>query len=189
MENEEKTTVQPNAPETQEAPLFCNVCAPGFEGYLQCYRKLIFHRLPAWAAWSLAALAGAAFCQAVWRRDQLVATAALFVLGLYLYRILFAPRRAAQRAVQRAEETYGQSATAEIAFYPDRLCIHNRTSGAQGRFLYDQIEYCAESKDMLMLLTRQKQFVPLSKAGFSGTDAEGFKAFMREKAPGAKFRW
>ena len=116
----------------------------------------------------------------------------LLLIGLalyYLYLLLIQPRRRARQTVQRLEETFGQLLEVHVSFYDDRLILHSLLSDARITMLYQNIVYCGETQDILVLMSKRKMFAFPVKSGFSGIDGEGFKAFMREKAPNARFRW
>ena len=195
MENDEKTAVQ-DAAETEETPLFENQWTASYADYLQCYRELAVYPRQARGAWR--GIAGYVFLMAVsliflprvsnWMGPVMAALSALMIL-LELFVLLFFPRDRARKTVRRWEEIYGALPVLRLSFFSDGFRFHNSADSSGGRVGYEIIDCCCETQDLLLLVTKQKQFFPLAKAGFSGTDEAGFKQFMRQKAPNAKFQW
>ncbi len=195
MENEEKNAAQESA-ETTEQPLFENIAAPGYEEYLQCYKKLRFYSPQARVYWIAVALyiVLMAVLMIAWHIFSPLALSFLAViLGLFVCRLVYIPRKQAKANVSRLQESYGGIPEIALSFYGDRIVIQKRGDADSGEaslpLRYEAFAYCGETQDVLALVTRQKQLLPVVKSGFIGTDAEGFKQFMREKAPNAKFCW
>ena len=183
----------PDAPERPaEQAAFENVSALGYEEYLQCYKKIWFHstRMKIWLVTIALCLAGF-FLQ--WEM-VLASPMSLFlfvaVVGLLLLAVLlYAPRKQAKLTAGRIKETYGQIPEVRASFFQDRIVFHNTASNGDISLRYDNISDCLETRDVILLVTKQKQFHSLVKAGFSGTDEAGFRAFIREKASNAKYYW
>ena len=201
MENEEKTAVQPDAPlqdeaEEKDTPLFENQWTASYEDYLQCFKELaLYPRQPrdSWRGilgYVVLMVVSLVFLPRIsnWMGPVLAGLCALMIL-LVLFVRLFVPRDQAKKTVRRWEEIYGTLPVLRMSFFCDEFSFHNSANDGGGSVRYEVIDCCCETQDLLLLVTREKQFFPLSKAGFSGTDAEKFKRFMREKAPNAKFRW
>ena len=195
MERQENpnTPVQHNADPAEQA-LFVNQYTLGYDQYLQCYKKLQGIYVPLWVQYGLVALvlAGNAILTAVNVKTVPHLLLHLLLIGLalyYLYVLLIQPRLRARQTVQRLEETFGQLLEIHVSFYDDRLILHSLLSNTRITMLYQNIVYCGETQDLWVLMSKRKMCAFPGKSGFSGIDAEGFKAFMREKAPGAKFRW
>ncbi len=186
MENERI----PRPEERAEQPLFENACTPGYEDYVQCYRKLMLFSPASWIG--VVVLAAYAELVRVFLggfSSPLIPGLIAAVAALYLYKIFSAPQKQARLTVRRFEETLGRLPEVRISFYGDRLNIHNCASNGDTGIRYEDCVLCTETKDFLLLRTRQKHFVPLAKAGFAGTDAEGCKRFLEAKAKNAKRRW
>ena len=181
----------PETPETPaEQPAFENVSALGYEEYLQCYKKIRFYgaKIKIWLVAVALYLAGVLLA-----RETLSVTWIMIpyviVAGLLVYVLLFAPRKQAKVTTGRIMELYGRIPEIRAFFFQDRIVFHNTASNGDLTLRYESIANCMETRDVILLMTKQKQFHPLAKAGFSGTDEAGFKAFMREKLPGDKLRW
>ena len=192
---ERQETIRPDAPaqaEETERAQFENVFTPGYQEYSQSYQKVWWYAPSHWISMLLAVLVvGFALYVIFIQRvvtPMMLAALAVFI-GLVLYRFLYMPRQQAKLTVRRMEENYGHAPEIRISFYGDRYVILNTASGGKSASSYAHIAYCAETRDTLILRTRQKQFVPLAKTGFIGGDIAAFKAFMRQKLPSAKFRW
>ena len=193
MEENPHTPVQQNA-EPAEQALFVNQYTLGYDQYLQCYQKLRGIFVPLWVQYSLVALvlAGNAILTAGNVKTVPHLLLHLLLIGLalyYLYLLLIQPRRRAKQTVQRLEETFGQLLEIHVSFYDDRLILHSLLSNTRITILYQNIVYCGETQDLWVLMSKRKMCAFPVKSGFSGIDGPGFKAFMREKAPNAKFRW
>ena len=74
-------------------------------------------------------------------------------------------------------------------FYDDgiRLKIGERQSDI--RLSYPIIVRCMETRDLILLETKEKQVVQVHKAALEGLDVPGFKALIREKCPKAKIQF
>ena len=176
----------------QERPVFENVCTGSYEVYLQCYRATKRHSFSWWAGWLALALYVAGvlgFCIA-WNDFNPFTLGIMAVcVGLYLYWLLGTPHRLARLSARQDEENYHQPAQVRLSFFQDHYVIHNIISGGALEQSYQAIQYCAETRDCLVLATQGKQFVPLAKAGFQGAEIEAVRRFLMEKAPQAKFYW
>ena len=181
------------APETPaEQPLFENVSALGYEEYLQCYQKILLH-----SARMKIFLVVMALCLVdiilQWEMVlanpmsllPFVAVASLMLLILFVY----VPRKQAKQTVGRIKELNGRIPEVRSSFFQDRIVSHNTASNGETSLRYEKIADCLETRDVILLMTEQKQYYTLVKSGFSGTDEQGFKQFMRKKAPTAKFHW
>ncbi|MBR5705159.1 MAG: YcxB family protein, partial [Deltaproteobacteria bacterium] len=190
MEDNPHTPVQQNA-EPAEQALFVNQYTLGYDQYLQCYQKLQEIYVPRWVQCGLAVLVAAVSVILAAAKAKTVPHVLLHLLiialALYhLYLVLIVPRRRARQTVHRLEETFGQLMEVHVFFYGDRLILHNPLSNADICMRYQNIVYCGETQDLLVLMSKRKMFAFPGKSGFTGIDADGFKAFMREKAPNAK---
>jgi hypothetical protein len=110
--------------------------------------------------------------------------------GYVVVHEIFAPRIFARKEKKRVMEAYGTTEiTIKTAFFDDALERRILASGAKWRLPYTTLKRITETKDLFLLRTQQKLLIELSKLGFDGTDAAGFRRFMDEKCPNAKRRW
>ncbi len=196
---ERRESAHPDAPVQESAgaaeqALFFNQCTLDYQQYLQCFRELQGVYVPLWTQYcSVAALLTGNILLAATdagSTPHFLLHLLMIALGLFqLYLLLILPRRRARMTVHRLEETFGGLVEIQASFYGDRLILRNPLVDTDLCMLYQNIVYCGETKDLLVLMSRRKVFAFPGKSGFTGTDGEGFKAFMREKAPNAKFRW
>ena len=102
---------------------------------------------------------------------------------------LFTPRRSARRRIRRLKETYGEIPTLICEFEEDGVALRSDRADAGVRFAYPAIRRCAETKDLFVLLTKEKQFFSVEKQRLEYVDEAGFRALIRAKCPKAKVNW
>ena len=73
--------------------------------------------------------------------------------------------------------------------YDSHFCFFNLASRHEEEALYEWVTHGMETKRMLILLLKSKKPVFLDKAGFVKGDEQAFRAFLRQKAPKARFSW
>ena len=154
------------------------IIAGGFLAYA-CYQML------QWFAWS--AYTG----ESIFRETSFWMILAEIALMTFL--IVWestAPKRYADRQMRRVKETYGANdPRVHIAFYDDEVAFHNDVTNSSHSMRYASFAKCAETKDLILIITREKQLIGFPKNAFTGVDVPGFRAFMDEKCPNAKRRW
>ena len=186
--------------ETERKPIFANTYVPSAETYRQMYRRI---RMA--LTWFASILFGAAAIFAIYKLLQLtaiyggsifgsvypwlmVAMAAYMIFAIVF--IAFAPRRLAKKAMKRLQElSGGKMPTVRADFFDDTVEFHNDATKGETVLQYPVFKKIAETKDLFLLWTQQKQVIPIAKYGFSGVTIEGFRAFMDEKYPNAKRKW
>ena len=147
-----------------------------------------------WFSWAAAALAVVVAVFAIFEDRNYPYAAAMLGLAVILVFLregfprIFS-RKLAKNSMKQMQEAYGQPETQESFFYEDSLRLYTPNTKGELRYGYQAVAVCMETETLLLLQTQQKQLVILPKSGFSGIDSEGFKTFMREKAPNARFRW
>lgn len=111
-------------------------------------------------------------------------------LFIPVWAVLIAPKRYANRQLRMYAESYGtEQAELVNSFFDDAVVLHNQASNGEMRFAYSSVKKVTETKNLFLIWTEQKQIVVLSRRGFDGTDAAGFRRFMDEKCPNAKRKW
>ncbi len=186
--------------ESEQSPVLARcVFRPAYETELQLYRAarsklrlvLLIVLGAACIAYLLSMLIRQALMVLVFKNPigfwVLVACLAAFI-ALYIW-AFFSPSRNAKRRLRRGFELYGDLPTVVTEFYDDgiRLKIGERQSDI--RLSYPIIVRCMETRDLILLETKEKQIVQVHKAALEGLDVPGFKALIREKCPKAKIQF
>ena len=189
--------------ETERKPIFTNTLQTSRELYLELFRamrKTVIVVICVMGACFLAFLCyqmtqvlrsaayyGESFAS-VGTFGLLLGCAVLWVI--LIVRVLLAPKRAVKRQMRMNQESYGtEQMEVEMAFFDDAMELHNRTSKNETRFVYTAFKRAAETENLFLIRTAQRQVIALSKLGFDGMDIPGFRAFMDEKCPNAKRKW
>ena len=130
------------------------------------------------------------FDQPVYSVFSLWIGAASIVLAVFLLIFgLFSPRRSARRRIRRLKETYAEIPTLICDFEEDGIALRTDKAEAGVRFAYSAIRRCTETKDLFVLLTKEKQFFSVEKQRLEHIDEAGFRAFICAKCPKAKVNW
>ena len=144
-----------------------------------CITKIAFR-----AVWSI--VTGAVFWEGV---SMWLAVALLlaYIVGLVLY--LFAPRRKAKRSLRRAAELFGSPPEICMTFFEDALLIRTSVQEMSLRVPYAAVGTCIETRDLFLLVTKEKQTFAVAKQGLLDVDEEGFRKLLALKCPKAKVNW
>ena len=95
-------------------------------------------------------------------------------------------RRDVKRTIARDRETYGeQPVRVYMQVTEDRL-IGKSSTGTEGETLFKNIRYAAETKNLVILLTRARQYHVMQKDAFTKGDWKEFLCFLEER--GVKVR-
>lgn len=95
-------------------------------------------------------------------------------------------RRDVKRTIARDRETYGeQPVRVYMQVTEDRL-IGKSSTGTEGETLFGNIRYAVETKNLVILLTRARQYHVMQKDAFTKGDWKEFLCFLEER--GVKVR-
>ena len=112
----------------------------------------------------------------------------LFAVFLLLWG-LFAPRRSARRRIRKLKETFASVPTLTCDFCEDRIALRADEAETGIRYPYTAIRRCTETRDLFVLVTKEKQFLSVEKHRLALIDDAGFRTLIREKCPKAKVNW
>ena len=99
---------------------------------------------------------------------------------------LFAPRRNAKRRIRRLKEAFGTVPTLTCFFYEDGIAVQADGAETGVCFPYSAIRRVKETRDLFLLVTKEKQSVAVEKDRMELVDEAGFYALLQEKCPKAK---
>lgn len=127
----------------------------------------------------------------LFREENLVPLAALAIAFFAVIAQHFIlPRIYAKNIEKKIRETYGEPGELVTTVYEDGVCMYNGSNNSEVRFGFHAFSRFSESRDLLLLRTKARQTLILSKADFEpGCDEAQFKTLMQEKCPAAKCSW
>jgi len=189
--------------ENERKPIFTNIFVPGAKYDKQVYWRLQWIRHLLILLFSLGSLGYIIYNfirlvqwskytgQPIYGETLFWICLACFALYTYLIvRVFIGASVFSKREQKRRREMYGtEQFEIEASFFDDKIDFQNLVSRALTHPSYSVFRSLFETKDLFLLVTREKQVYMLAKDGFEGTDAAGFRRFMDEKCPNAKRRW
>lgn len=107
-----------------------------------------------------------------------------FVLDLLLvYWYFVIPEKITiKRNLHNMEEFSGASGYQYTTWLDEEgIVIQNLTNHAEGKIRYSHLKRVFETEDILVMQTKNKQFVPIFKSGLSPEEIEEAAAFLKEK--------
>lgn len=188
--------------ENERKPIFTNTYGPNEETFKAIYRyarkpvRVVYFVLLVCITARVAATVVSWILRTIrFGKPFPTETALLLLAGFAL--VVFAvvwevtgAKRYAGRQMRRIEETYGtRDPRVHASFYDNEVEFHNDATNSTNNLTYDKFAKCAETKDLFLIITREKQFLTYPKDCFEGVDVPGFRAFMDEKCPNAKRKW
>ncbi len=189
--------------ENERKPVFTNTYGPSETTFREIYRYArrpmriilivllvcigvyVAHHLYQWIRW------------AVYYNESIFSQTGVWMLlaelGVMAFLIVWeanGAKRYAKRQLRRIKESYGtDDPRVHASFYDGEVEFHNDATNSTSRMAYDKFATCKETKDLFLIVTREKQFLLFPKDTFDGTDIVGFRAFMDEKCPNTKRKW
>ncbi len=125
-----------------------------------------------------------------WKNNMIMIVYCLLLAVYLLVRLFTAPGLSARRFMRRLEAVHGDISTMKITyFFHDDLICTRSTSGQKIETAYDQITAVHETAHGIVLRRKEHLFETMDKSAVEGGTPGDFKAFLREKMPGAKFHW
>ena len=116
----------------------------------------------------------------------------LFCAAMILFRYLFIPRYSAAMQMKRKKELVGTDRfPVETGFFDSEILTRVQNNGQineEFRISYDKLRRIVETKNLIVLITKQWQFFTLDKAGFKNGSEEDFWRLVSEKCPEAKLK-
>ena len=124
-------------------------------------------------------------------RDNMVMIVYCLLLAIYLLvRLFTAPGLSARKFMRRLEAVHGDSSTLKFTYYFDDDHMHSQSSSGQKlETAYDQITAVHETAHGIVMRRKENLFEALDKSAIEGGTLKGFKTFLQEKMPNAKFHW
>lgn len=106
----------------------------------------------------------------------------LIVAALALAVVVYAaPLRLANKAAKRNRKKYGCDVSVTLRFSQECVKAHNEQMNTDAEIPYERIERVIQSKNLYLLVLREKMALMVAKDGFSKGTAEKFISFMRDK--------
>ena len=112
---------------------------------------------------------------------------ALIVLIVFLYLLL--PFIFANITMKRIKKASKEDFIIESTFEQDKVIVNTSLVDNLSEFKYENIVYCVETKDNILMQLDTKQGVMLDKSGFENVTVNEFKSFIKSKCPTAKIKW
>lgn len=119
-----------------------------------------------------------------------VTSAVLFgLMGLlFLAWYIVTPYYVANTNHKRQNTALGGDAETETSFYEDRFVTITLQSKSELSLQYAQIRRVIKTRSLYLIVLPQQLVVSLDQKGFTTGSPEGLEAFLKEKAPKAKYR-
>ena len=125
-----------------------------------------------------------------WKNNMIMIVYCLLIAAYLLVRLFTAPGLAARKFMRRLEAVHGDISTMKITYsFHDDLIYTQSSTGQKIETAYDQIIAVHETAHGIVMRRKENLFEALDKSAIEGGTLEGFKAFLQEKMPGAKFHW
>ncbi len=96
--------------------------------------------------------------------------------------------RVAKKREKQLIELYGEIPEAQTFFYEDHILTTGITDKSEIRIEYGKIIKVRQSKNLYLLIMKQKLVVMVNKNRFEKGSCEEFEQFIKEKAVNAKIR-
>ena len=123
-----------------------------------------------------------------WKNNMIMIVYCLLLAGFLLVRLFTAPGLSARKFMRRLEAVHGDISTMKItySFHGDLIYTQSST-GQKIETAYDQIIAVHETAHGIVMRRKENLFEALDKSAIEGGTLEGFKTFLQEKMPNAKF--
>ena len=123
-----------------------------------------------------------------WKDNMIMIVYCLLIAAYLLVRLFTAPGLSARKFMRRLEAVHGDISTLRITyFFDDDRMQSQSSSGQKIETAYDQIISVHETAHGIVMRRKENLFEALDKSAIEGGTLEGFKTFLQEKMPNAKF--
>ena len=113
----------------------------------------------------------------------------VYSTAMLVWRQVFFPKRWAKTSLRRRQELYGVAQLTEKKYFLDNeLMVRTEQIEEELHLSYAVFHRVIETKNLIVLFTKQRLMITLDKNGFQNGTAEDFWKLIAEKCPEAKLK-